>query len=269
MTDSPERSGTAAGESPAVPGLLYCPYGSSYGRGCKCDNCRARIAQTMRDYRRRQAERAWGAKLPTDRVSPEATIKAITYAHNDLGLPYSEIARAVNVAKQTVEDLYFQRRAYVWRSTEERVLAAYGDKTRVIRHFDENSLIDWNQHKWKAYGLLAQGWTVKSLQQILRDHGRDAGWVDHLSDRNRLTYRSLKQLDWLVDHIGDRPGPSRNNVGRMAARGIFPLIHYTEDGRLIRGSLRPEQRECLERVPSTHGTSSGRRHGDGPRPGRG
>lgn len=255
------------GEMDVAARVGYCPHGLSYGRGCRCDNCRAVACQYMRNWRRRKAEKSWGAQLLTDRVSPEQSEKAIWSARQDLGLTFAEIGRACGISKQSVEDIYYQRRKWVTRRTEESVLAAYGPEAVLQRVFDPRQRIPWDDHKWKIYGLMAQGWTSKNLAQILAADGRSAGWVQHLSDRTYVYHSTLEHVDWLVELIGDRRGPSRGNPSRIKKLGYFPLIHYTEDGELIRESLTKEQR--AGRVRSKHGKPSSSRHGPGPRTGRG
>jgi hypothetical protein len=267
MTETPGRSGVAAGESPAAPGLLYCPFNLNYGRGCRCDACRYKQAKAQAKYRRRLAEKQYGATHPNDRMPIELPLKAITRAHNDLGITFAEIGRVSGVTKDAVRAIYHQRVDFVQRRNHDRILAAYPlDSTAHRRAMDDRQLVNWSEHRWKLYGLLAQGWTAATLKEILKADNRQHGWIDHFNERERIQYRTLKQLDWLVEKIGDRQGPSNINRLAMQRKGIFPLIHYTENGRLIRQSLRPEHKEALGRVPSKHGAPTGRRHGTGSRP---
>lgn len=246
----------------------YCPHFSSYKHGCRCASCRGKQRRYQAHYRRNKAEREWGVLKPRDRISPEASEKALWSARHDIGLTLNEIARGTGLSKRSVHEIYRGQRKYVERATEEKILAAYGPNAVVKRKLTGREPVSWDGEKWKIYALFAQGWTQATLRNILKDAGRQHGFIDHLSgDREHIEIQSFKQIDWLVETVGDRRGPSKINPTHYQRLGIFPLIHYTENGELIRESLTKEQR--ARRVRSKHGKPSSRRHGHGPRPRRG
>jgi hypothetical protein len=195
----------------------------------------------MSNYRRRLAERSWGVSTPTELVNAWPASRALKVVHTRDKITIREMARVTGLSKQTVSELIARKRKKVTRATEEAVLKHYGPDAHAPRNFEDKQRIPWEEHRWKMYGLFAQGWSATDLKNVLEQAGRNHGWVDHLSERKMVTYASVKQIDWLVETIGDKHGPSTNNKKRMARRGIFPLIHYTEEGKLIRGSLTDEQ----------------------------
>ena len=245
----------------------YCPNFSSYKEGCRCDACREYHAWVQRNYRRRLAERKWGVDH-NNYVSSEASYKAVWSAHHDLGIPLNEIARVSGVTKHSIFRIYHQKNRTVEASTEERILTAYGPGAKITRSLSYTHPVPWEPHAWKVYALLAQGWTLNHLKAILKAAGRPHGFLNNVNDPHRpnTSVQSIEQVDWLVEKIGDRHGPSNINRTYFQGRGMFPLIHYTEDGKLIRASLTSEQRA---RVRSVHDKSSGSGHGPGSHPGRG
>lgn len=221
-----------------------CPNGLTYSKGCRCDICRARQAFYNRRYRLNSAKRRWGVDVPTTRVDPGPACKAVWDASSVRGLTLNEIARVTGVVSQTVQDIYHQRRSWITREVEEKILSKYGpDAQYTERAMAPNQLVDLQEHTWKLHGLFAQGWTITLLKERLKEEGLSHGWLScHTTQSLQFRYESLQALDWLVEVIGDRHGPSKVNKQRMTRRGHFPLIHYTDEGKLIRASLTQEQR---------------------------
>lgn len=224
----------------------------------------------MQTYRRNQAMRSWGHQLPTDRVPIEDTYKLIWEAHNDRDLSFAQISRLCDVNRETVRFIYSGKRVqdFITREVADKIaLGLAGVSRGTDKGKIDTSLVDVQKHAWKIYGLFAQGWTAKMLCEILAKNGRPAGWVHHFYERRNIEVRTVKQLDWLVEVIGDRHGPSLENKRRMERRGFFPLIHYSEGGQLLVRSLTPPQKAAYRRLQSKHGgRPPGGDHGSGLRP---
>lgn len=241
--------------------------GTAYNRGCRCDLCRTKAAEYMARYRKNTALRQWGHQLPSDLVDQETAVKLVWEATSVRGLNFMDIVRLTGVSKKTIEDIYHQRtaRGKITRRTHDRIVKGLAREIRLDLHEgkSDTSLVDLDQYRWILYGLYAQGWTGDHLVQILKKAGRPHGWMIHHYEKTQIRLGNVKHLLWLAELIGDRQGPSRENKTRMRNRGHFPLIHYTETGRLIESSLTPEQKAAYRRVQSEHGEASGRTSADG------
>lgn len=191
---------------------------------------------------------SWGVDVDSSRVPAQPTIDTVRYAHDERNLTIYEIARVTGLVKQTVSDIYHGRRKNVTKSTERRVLAAYGPGAVTVRNHTKYQLIDSKDYHWKVRALYAQGWTSTDMRTKLKAAGRPhTSFTNSMTGTTQMRWQTAEQIDWLVQEIGDRHGPSPSNTGRMARRGIFPLIHYTEDGKLIRASLTSKQLEAWVR----------------------
>jgi hypothetical protein len=215
----------------------------------------------METYRKREAARVYGKTYDIDLINPEETCKLIWDAWAVRGLTFVQMAAMTGIQKDTLRAIYHQRRRRITRATHEKIVKGLAEPRRAMK---PTTLVDADPHRWKISCLLAQGWRQKDLEKILGDNGKPTGWLRNVPDTVQFTYRTVKLIDWLVNVIGDRHGPSRSTANRMLRLGFFPLIHYTENGQLIVSSLTPEQLELYKRVQSIHGESSGR--GNGPRP---
>lgn len=226
--------------------MAKCSLGSTYKAGCRCPDCRAYVAAAMKKYRRRIAMREWGNSFPTDLVSPETACKLIWDAVSVRGMSFREVARLCGIDRQTVSEIFHQKRDRILKDTEEIIIRNL-DKDHVPRAFDGGSLVDAHPYHHVILGLHAQGWREMDMLAMLRQHGFNTGFFRHSKERPLILYRNAKAITWLKEKIGDRRGPSRQTAKTMEKRGIFPLIHYTEDGQLIVDSLLPEQRAALRR----------------------
>jgi hypothetical protein len=213
----------------------------------------------MRQLRRRNAARQYGVTYDSDRLDPEIAVKLIWEASSVRGLTYIQIAEKCGIARATVSDLYHQRRPYVLRGTQDKIVAGLSDD-RPPRYTKGQKVLK-DDFSWMVRSLQAQGWRREDLIQMLKDAGRPRGFFRHYDTVPLLTRQSAKQILWLAETIGDRRGPSSLTAKRMLARGFFPLIHYTENGELIESSLTPDQKAMLRRVQSSHGKSAS--SGDG------
>lgn len=215
---------------------------------------RAKNAEYMRQWRRRKAARAYGYQYSTDRIDPEEATKLIWEASAVRGLAHWQIAEICGIARQTVSDIYHQKRPYIERVTHDKIVASLTGDIRTPRTAGQKVLKD--HYSWMIRCLQAQGWRRTDLIQMLKDNGRPRGFFRHYDTVPLLTRQSAKQIVWLAETIGDRRGPSSITAMRMQKRGYFPLIHYTENGEIIESSLTPDQKACFRRVQSTHGESS-------------
>lgn len=228
--------------------MTDCPYGRTYRTGCKCEVCRAVVAQYMSNWRRRKAERVWGKSHPSDLVSPERCEKLIWDAYSVKGMTIADISRITTLKKQTISSLFHGDRKYVTRATEEKIAGAL-DRDHVTRVHEPMTLVDAAPHKWILYALHAQGWRERDIELILKRNGKHTGFVRHVKDgRGQIQWRTAQALQWLAEYIGDRKGPSRQTAAAMRKRGYFPLIHYSETGNLLVSSLTPEQRQFIQRL---------------------
>lgn len=241
---------------------MSCPNFSTYSSGCRCRTCTDRAAAQRRKERQRDYLRAQGHSFPEDKMDPTPVVEAVRKAYHERGLSFAQIAAVSDVSDNTIQNLYHADREWIARWRHDAILAALSEQ-RV--HMFDGSTVPTKDYRWKVQCLYAQGWTYDELYRLLRDNEHPAGWLRNLGSRKTILYRNAKAIDWLVKHIGDRKGSSLNNTGKMAYKGIFPLIHYTEEGRLLPSSLTPEQRRMLDehrarkrkRVQSKHGANSG------------
>ncbi len=247
-----------------------CPHGRTYNSGCKCETCKRNIAKYKRVARKRKAEQAWGIKHPEDLVDAMPVIRALENA-TSMGIPLVEVASATGLQRSTVQKILSEGRKRVQRQVHDPIMRLYGDPTTVTRYIDDTRLVPSKLYRWKMEALLAQGWTWEMINKMLRDNGRPSGWTRHVttSKSRTLVYRTAMHVDWLVEQIGDRHGPSTLNKKRMLARDVYPLFHYTEDGKLIRKSITEEQKLERRRLRSDHGAATGSSDGTSPLPVRG
>jgi hypothetical protein len=226
-----------------------CPHGKSYRSGCRCDACRAKVAKYMQDYRRRNAEKSWGKEFSTDLVSPEVATKLLWNAYTVQGMTFSEISRLTGINLGSVKTIFYQKHEYITRATEKKILDNLSAGTTPRRRkMATRQRVDSHKYVWVVYCLFAQGWTNDALDEFLRDHGQldTSCFVRYATRGHLMYYETAQKILWLRDNVGDKQGPSTLNKKRMKARGIFPLIHYTDDGELLVDSLLPEQRRILE-----------------------
>lgn len=248
---------------------MTCPNFSTYSSGCRCRTCTDRAAAARRKERQRNYLRAQGHTFPEDQMDPAPVVKAVREAYA-AGLSFAQIAEMADVSDNTIQNLYHDSRKWIARWRHDAIIEACAGRPA---HMFDGTNVPVKQHRWKIQCLYAQGWTYDELYKMLRDNGFNAGWLRSFGDRKYIQYKNAQAIDWLVEKIGDRKGTSLNNAGKMMHKGIFPLIHYTEDGRLLTSSLTPKQRKALDehrarkrqRVQSKHGANSG----SSARPGRG
>jgi len=276
MTTSPEiEAGVVAGERPATSVLhqatLCGGKGNRYKDGCRCNACRATVARYMRDSRRRNAMRRWGHELDSDLVSPEEAAKAVWAAVSVYGMTFRQISEVTGVTPDMARRIYYQLNRHITRKTHNAVVRNLDFDRGVQDRYTERQLVDAAPYSEILLRLMAQGWTRPLMRDIAKKNRKPGyGFILHSYETIQIRANTAATVMWLARTIGDRRGPSLTNMKRMWARGVFPQIHYTEDGRLIRDSLLPEQRQLLDRanrrVQSKHGDAASRNHGDGPRP---
>jgi hypothetical protein len=207
------------------------------------------MAYYARTRRREQHELSWGIDHDTHHVDAEAATKAVWDAMAVRGISGKEIARVTGLAPFTVYNIYHQKNTRITRQTERLILDHYGPDAHTVRVYDDNTLVAYDAYQWKLYSLLAQGWTQKHLRKMVQDAGRGSGWfIHHLPNQKQIQYKHARTIDWLVELIGDRRGPSPHNTNRLARRGVFPLIHYDDNGELIHASLTLEQLALWKQV---------------------
>lgn len=213
-----------------------CPNNSSYRAGCKCDACKAKVAKYMSDYRRRKAEKKWGATHDSDLMSPERCEKLIWDAYSVRGMTLAEITRVCGINKQTTSAIFNQQREHVTREIHDRIVAGL-ERGYTMRHREPTTLVDAYKYTWMIWCLHAQGWRETDLMEMLRAGGRNSGFIRHAKNNPQIQWRNAQSILWLAEKIGDRHGPSKQTAAMMRKRGIYPLIHYTEDGELIESSI--------------------------------
>lgn len=238
---------------------MKCDLGATYASGCRCDFCRNMAQKHMDKYRKREAARAHGHTYEIDLVNPEEACKLIWDAWSVRGLTFRQIGIMCGLEKETIRFIYHQKSKRIKRITRDKIIKGLSPGTRIVH--DDGTLVDAAPHRWMLRCLVAQGWRFSDLEDILREHDRPCGWVRNLREAKQTHYSTTKQIRWLADYIGDRHGTSSQSASRMRQRGIFPLIHYTENGKLIVSSLTEDQKELYRRVQSSHGKSSS--SGDG------
>lgn len=219
----------------------------------------------MQGYRRRKAEARWGKEHPTDMVSPEVGAKLIWHAVSVEGMTFVDVMHATGVWKETVAKIYYQKVSHIQRRTHDKLVAGL-DREDLMATRGPESLIDARKYNWVIGCLHAQGWRQDDLTQLLREAGFEFNVRHHTRHRFMIKKRNAEAIEWLMNTVQDKKGPSLQTRTRTQNQGIFPLIHYTEDGELIESSLLPEQRAILKRVQSKHGDPSSGNYGHGPRP---
>src|SRR5574339_1238457 len=187
--------------------MAKCSLGRTYKDGCRCDECRAYVAAAMKKYRRRNAMKEWGNQFPTDLVSAETACKLIWDAHGCRGLTFREIARLTGLDRQTISEIYYQKRQRITRDTEAIVIRNL-DKDYTPRALDDTTLVDAEPYHHIVFCLHAQGWRELDMVKMLKDAGFNHGFFRHSKERPLIMYKNAKAILWLRDKIGDRRGPS-------------------------------------------------------------
>lgn len=223
---------------------LPCENGSAYQQGCRCDPCGAGMAKANRIARRRKVAQQWGEFAPSTRVSPAKSRQLLRHAVDKQGLTLTEVARLLGNHRSSLAHIYHGRAKFVALGTEqalERVIHI-NSPTPVFRAPGPYELVPNKDWYWMYRGLIAQGWRKKDLRQILDSAGRNSSWLLKVSN-SQILYSSYLELKWLVELIGDKRGPYPTNTAvMMKLYGHFPLIHYSEEGKLLRDSLTREQK---------------------------
>ncbi len=239
-----------------TPTADHCVNGSTYKHGCRCRYCKDRVNEWSRISRMRTSQQSFGVESPKDLMDAGPVIAAVQEAHGLHRIPIIEIAQATGVNKATVQDIFRGEKKRTFRRTHDAIMSKYGPDVELVRFITGQRRVDADDHLWKTRALLAQGWTWKHLEGMLAADGRPSGWIRPNHRDLQIHARNVEHLDWLVSHVGDRHGPSTVNKMRMLKRDIYPIIHYREDGKLLRKSIPQEQKDLREELLSNHGAAS-------------
>lgn len=137
--------------------------------------------------------------------------------------------------------------------------AVAGLYTRVFtddelpRAMIDGSLVPVKKSKQILYSLCAQGWSIQHQADIIFNNTGESGQnLTSLRDRSRkyVTKKTEQKMLWLAKSIGNRTGPSVQNIAKFRKRGYFPNRHYNIHGDLMPTTLSAEQRAILESVQS-------------------
>lgn len=252
------------------PRPTACANDSNYKKGCRCDYCRDVNARNGRSHRKNSYLRNHGHVLDTDIIPSDVAVETLRSIRKRYKIPQAEIARAIGSTQQQVNILLNGRRPKITRHTHNRIMAVYdvpGEPQRFYATPRQNLV--YAPYKRKLYSLFAQGWTKKQLREVLKQHGKSYSVIAEGRTRQKyIEAANAEVIDFLCTVIGDRHSTSNHNKKRMLKEGVYPQIHYDDDGRLIRSSLTQDQIRERRRVQSKHGDATGRGHGSGSRTGR-
>lgn len=200
-------------------------------------------------YVLRQQRRAQGVQYDIDLV-PAGPSRELVDAAHERGIPYGEIARLTGLRKETVGQLVWKDRKRIRRSTADAIYRGLAGDRHDMRSLVPMQLVPVTpNHLRLVRSMCAQGYTLAHQIEIIQQNGMGSGSVINGLCRRKLKdmrVESLRQLEWLVSVIGNRPGPSHQSMMFMQHRGVFPLKHYTPEGKLNVSSLTPEQRRWVQ-----------------------
>lgn len=192
----------------------------------------------------RQLARSRGEQFDLDLLPVDDTRRLIKEVKSN-GATLREIAKLTGLqARQIVSIEHEQTR--IRRGTARRIARALAETD--VRAIDDKTLVPITNERDLIQRLTAQGWSHPHLRHILENNGKGQGAIiDSLTRKKtqRSKWGNLKQVHWLVEVIGDKQGPSPRAAEQMRLRGIFPLKHYTKDGKLNERTLTDEQRQWV------------------------
>jgi len=163
------------------------------------------------------------------------------------GLPYTEMIRLTGLSKEVLMPLAHGKRKRVQRKTEKSIMRGLAEPD--VRDLTAKSLVPIRDERRIMRSLMAQGWSQEHLVHILQTNNRGNGYIISGLSHNlieKAQLGNLQQIHWLAEVIGNRLGPSRRTMLIMQRKGVFPLKHYNEMGRLNVNSLTAEQRQWLQ-----------------------
>lgn len=168
--------------------------------------------------------------------------------------------RVTGVSEAQLRKLNAGLLTYVSRGTYNKIAKHYSTEDRVprVRAQHSNAAVPREEWDWLWKGLLAQGWDRRSLRELLEGDGRSAEFLTNMARKTGMVRSSYENLVWLVKTVGDKRGPSTRNANWMLREGHYPLIHYTEDGKLLVNSITAEQAKLRSRLLREHELNKGR-----------
>lgn len=218
----------------------------THKNGCTCGPCKQYYSKATQRYHIRTHARARGVQYDIDLIPVDDSREAVQQARKR-GLSYNEISRLTGVERQQLCFIEQGKRKRVQRRTQKKILQGLSEPD--VRNIAPTSLVPITVEPQIVHSLEAQGWTSEHLKEILQNNGQGSGTIiDNVFKNKKALARNLKQVYWLADVIGDKLGPSHRGRMLMQARGIFPMKHYNENGRLNERTLNADQRAALRRV---------------------
>lgn len=226
-----------------------CSQGRTYWMGCRCEHCTRTATRLKAETRYRRMQRDRGLLFDSDLIDAAECRRLLRLAKKR-GLSYSEISRLSGIPRLTVLNLANHKRDKCRRITARLLINAVSDpdnRATLPKSFVPNA---WTKQMIKS--LSAQGWSTLHQAEIIQNNrGHAAGFIRSMGSRTQATSvlkSSEDEMKWLVRAIGDKEGPSNIAKAKMRSRGIFPTKHYDGVGKLIYGSLSPEQKAIYDSV---------------------
>lgn len=205
-------------------------------------------ALTRKRYAYRQFQRERGAMFDIDLVDAEPARQLVLAAKN-ARLTFDEMARKTGLPRSRIGELVWYNGGHkrIWRKTERAIFKGLSDLDD--RDYGDRQRVPITVEPLMIKCLAAQGWPRHELKKMLVEAGVGNGDVlYHVQAKGRKTSMvcTLRQVYWLVKVIGDKPGPSPHLAKRMQHQGVFPLRHYTPEGKLNVRTLSPDQQRWVQ-----------------------
>ncbi len=174
-----------------------------------CEPCRDAHREYTRAYRARQAR-------PGLRVSPQRAQRHIIRLVGQ-GCPLYVIAEQAGVSNSTIADIAAGGRAFIYRHTEQAILAADGGHGHIIPAAGTHRRIQ---------ALMAIGYPFVDLAERLGVH-HDR--IRQYLIQEAVYTRTAARVARLYDELSMTPGPSRRARNIAARRGYLPPLAWDDD----------------------------------------
>jgi DNA-binding CsgD family transcriptional regulator len=174
-----------------------------------CEPCRDAHREYTRAYRARQAR-------PALRVSPQQARRHIIRLVEQ-GCPLYVIADQAGVNQRTVADIAADGRAFIYRHTEQAILAVDGGHGHIIPAIGTHRRIQ---------ALMAIGYPFADIAKRLGVH-HDR--IRQYLIQEAIYTRTAARIARMYDELSMTPGPSRRARSIAARRGYLPPLAWDDD----------------------------------------